>query len=191
MFPEDLGSSFESLALVAVSSVAIYLALIMYSRLAGLRSFAQMTNFDLAATVAFGSITATTAVSTNTSLVQGLLALGVLFVVQALIARVRRYRSIEHAVDNRPLLLMCGSDVLAHNLAKAQMTREDLNSKLRLAGVTRVEQVRAVVLEATGEVSVLTEVPNGRTLEPGLFAGIDGEEWLTATGGPARSDGHS
>ncbi|SNR74760.1 Protein of unknown function [Haloechinothrix alba] len=188
MFPEDLGSSFEPLAVVAVSSLAIYLALIAYSRLAGLRSFAQMTNFDLAATVAFGSITATTAVSTNTSLLQGLLALGVLFAVQALIARMRRYRPVEHAVDNRPMLLMCGSEVLAHNLAKAQMTRDDLNSKLRLAGVTRVEQVRAVVLEATGEVSVLTEVPDGRTLEPELFAGIAGEEWLTSTGGPANSD---
>lgn len=71
MFPEQLGTSWGTIALVVVSTAAIYVALIVYSRLAGLRSFAQMTNFDVAATVAIGSMTATTAVSTDVSVARG------------------------------------------------------------------------------------------------------------------------
>lgn len=168
--------------LVAISAACVYLALVLFSRLAGLRSFAQMTNFDLAATVAFGSITATTAVSTKTSLVQGALALAVLFVMQGVMAQLRRYRAAQAAVDSHPLLLMSGSHVLPGNLARAQMTRNDLRSKLRLAGVTRFEQVGAVVLEATGEVSVLTQEPGGPAIDPDLFQRVQGREMLTLDG---------
>jgi uncharacterized membrane protein YcaP (DUF421 family) len=168
------------LALVVASTAGMYLALVIFSRLAGLRSFAQMTNFDMAATVAFGSIVATTAASTSTSLLQGVIALAVLFAVQALIAIGRSRRSVEKAVDSRPILLMSGPQILTENLTHAQVTQSDLRAKLRLAGVSRYEQVAAVVLEATGEVSVLTRAEDS-PLDPDLFATVRGSEHLFAT----------
>lgn len=134
MFPGGLSASWGAIALVVVSTVAAYLALVMFSRMAGLRSFAQMTNFDMAATVAFGSMVATTAVSTRVSLLQGAIGLVVLFVTQALIAQVRMRRLGTDAVDSRPRLLMSGTHVLSDNLSRAQMTRDDLRAKLRLGG---------------------------------------------------------
>ncbi|GAA1233332.1 DUF421 domain-containing protein [Prauserella halophila] len=178
MFAEQLGAPWGTLALVAVSTAAIYLALVVYSRLAGLRSFAQMTNFDIAATVALGSITATTAVSTEVSLLQGAVGLGVLFALQWLIAGVRKRNGVQDIVDNRPLLLMVGRNVIEENLAQGQLTRDDVRAKLRLAGVTRMDRVRAVVLETTGEVSVLAGDPGGEPLDPDLFTSVRGYEWL-------------
>lgn len=174
----QLGSSWNTILLVVVSTVSVYLALILFSRIAGLRSFAEMTNFDLAATVMFGSMSATTAVSTSTSLAQGVLALAVLFVVQALIAYVRRRKLVERAVDGRPLLLMAGPEVLTDNLARARMTDDDLRSKLRLAGVARAEQVAAVVLETTGTVSVIAVDGQGRSLDPALLQSVAGVDRL-------------
>lgn len=58
------------------------------------------------------------------------------------------------------------------------MTRDDLRSKLRLAGVSRIERVRAVVLESTGEVSVLTDDPEGRSIDMDLFKNVRGYECL-------------
>ncbi|TQN31666.1 uncharacterized protein DUF421 [Haloactinospora alba] len=173
MFVAELGSSWEKLGLVLVSAPVAYLALIAFSRLAGLRSFSQMTNFDLAATVAFGSMLATTAVSTEVSLVQGGLALAVLFGVQALTARVRRYKSFEWIFDNRPLLLMRGTEMLPQNIRRAKVTESDIRAKLRLAGVTHLGQVDAVVLETTGDVSVLLKDPEGRPLDPALLSTVD------------------
>lgn len=180
MFPAELGASWGSLALVVVSTVGAYVAMIVFSRITGLRSFAQMTNFDIAATVMFGSIAATTAVTRSTPLLQGVVALAVLFAVQVLIARGRLARRVEAAVDNAPLLLMSGSTVLEDNLARARMTDGDLRSKLRLAGVTRTADVRAVVLETTGTVSVVTAGPDEPPIDLDLFAGIRGYEQLVA-----------
>ncbi|KGI81594.1 hypothetical protein IL38_10210 [Actinopolyspora erythraea] len=168
--------SWQTLALVAVSTVSIYVSLIAFSRIAGLRSFSQMTNFDYAATVAFGSITATTAVSSEVSLLQGMFALAALFTTQSLLAYLRKHGRVERISDNRPLLLMDGPRELRENLDQAQMTRNDLYAKLRLAGITRLEQIEAVVLETTGEVSVLTVDPEGRPVDSRLLSSVDGPQ---------------
>lgn len=174
----QLGSSWSTVLLIAISTIGVYLALIAFSRIAGLRSFADMTNFDMAATIIFGSMSATTAVTMSTSLLEGVVGLGVLFAVQALLAWMRRRKRFERAVDNRPLLLMDGTEVLTSNLALARMTDDDLRSKLRMAGVVRSEQVAAVVLETTGSVSVLTVDPVGRALDPTLLQAVRGADRL-------------
>ena len=86
-------------------------------------------------------------------------------------------------VDNNPLLLMAGSEVISENLDRARMTEEDLKSKLRMAGVTHPDQVLAVVMEATGDVSVLkASDDNGRGLDLDLFSGVQGAERLKSSG---------
>ncbi|AZL14884.1 DUF421 domain-containing protein [Brevibacterium aurantiacum] len=178
MIISDLGTTWQALVVVAISTVGIYLALILFSRIAGLRSFSQMTNFDMAATVAIGSILATTALSSSTPLLAGVVGLAVLFAIQWVLATLRRYRRPGRLVDNSPLVLMSGSDVLSEHLTIAQMTRSDLRSKLRLAGVTRYDQVGAVILEVTGDVSVLLKAPEDPPMEPDLFVSVRGRERL-------------
>ncbi len=182
-------ASWQTLALVAVSTVAVYLALIAFSRVAGLRSFSQMTNFDFAATVAFGSITATTATSPDISLVQGVLALAMLFATQSLLAYMRKRPKVERLADNRPLLLIEDAHELTENLDRAQMTRNDLYAKLRLAGVTHLDQVDVAVLETTGEVSVLRVDPDGRPVDPRLLANVEGGRTLVTEGSSRASAG--
>lgn len=58
-------------------------------------------------------------------------------------------------MDNSPLLLMDGGTILEENLRKARVTEGDLRSKLREANVTSLSQVKAVVFETTGNISVL------------------------------------
>ncbi len=63
-------------------------------------------------------------------------------------------------MDNEPLVLMVEGEVIAENLRRARVTRDDVLEKLRQANVHRLSDVRAVVLETTGDVSVLSgDVP--------------------------------
>ncbi|MFB6098832.1 MAG: YetF domain-containing protein [Salinibacter sp.] len=55
---------------------------------------------------------------------------------------------------------MDGPEVLSDNLCRANMTEADLRAKLREANVTRLAQVRAVVMGSTGDVSVLHAHPD-------------------------------
>ena len=165
-----ISTSWTDVWLVVVSTLAIFAAVITYTRIAGLRSFSKMSGFDFASTVAVGSIMATVAV-TSASLLNGLIGLAALYFGQVAIALLRRVTAFEQVVDNQPLLLMLGEQFLDDNLRRSRITRADIRAKLREANIADVAQVRAVVLETTGDVSVL----HGETpLDPALLEGVTG-----------------
>ena len=56
---------------------------------------------------------------------------------------------------NTPILLMKDGKVIHENLKKALVSKADLMCKQREANVLRLSQVRAVVFETTGDISVL------------------------------------
>lgn len=162
----------ETSAIVGIflTSIGVYAALIALVRLNGLRSFSKMSSHDFAITVAIGSVIASTVVAPSPSLGNGVVALVALFVAQRALSSLRRH--VERSpVDNRPLLLMRDGRILDDNLARAQVTHADLMAKLREANVMRMSEVRAVVMEATGDVSVL----HGRreAFDEALIAGVD------------------
>ena len=50
---------------------------------------------------------------------------------------------------------MIGNEIQADQLAKARMTEADLMAKLREANVANFEQIKIVIAETTGDVSVI------------------------------------
>lgn len=148
-------ASWTSLIAICISALGIYVAVILFTRIAGKRSFSKMSSFDFAMTVAVGSIIASTILSKSISLLQGVVGLAIVYVLQISAAILRRFKFFQKALDNTPLLLMEGETILDHNLKKARVTESDLRSKLREANVTRLSQVKAVIFETTGDISVL------------------------------------
>ena len=165
--------------MVVLTAVGVYVSLLLFTRLAGLRSFSKLSSFDFAITVAIGSVVATVILSEDPPLVQGIIGLASLFAIQSIVS-VLRNRSgwVRRAVDNTPLLLMAGDEVIAENLREARMTRDDLRAKLREANVLRPDQIRAVVMESTGDVSVLHASADGPALDLDVLQNVKGTERL-------------
>lgn len=163
------------LGTVVVATVLVYVAVVVLTRLAGPRSLAKMSSFDFAATVAVGSTLSSTATG-SVPLAAGAAALAVLFGLQALVGALRRRGALGGAVDNRPLLLLAHGQVLDDALAQARISRSELWSQLRASGVRRLGDVHAVVLETTGDLSVLPAGQGGT--EPVLMEGVRGAERL-------------
>jgi uncharacterized membrane protein YcaP (DUF421 family) len=156
-----------------VDALVLVAAVILLTRLDGLRSFAKMSSFDFAMTVAIGSALAGTILGDSDDLPGGLATLAALFAVQAAIAILRmRWRWAESLVDNTPVMLMRHGRVLEEGLARGRITREDLTAVLRRSGVRRIRDVHAVVLETTGDVSVLA---GGDGVDPVLVENVRGE----------------
>lgn len=165
-----------TLLMVLLSTLGIYAALLFLTRLAGLRSFSSMSSFDFGITIAFGAVIASTVLTKDPPLLAGVTALLALFGIQYVVSKSRRFtRVVERLVDNQPLLVMAGAEVLSDNLDSARLSEEDLKSKLRLAGVTHRSQVLAVVFETTGDISVLKMSDE---VDPWVFDGIRGAERL-------------
>lgn len=165
--------------MVVLTALGIYATLLLLTRLAGLRSFSKMSSFDFAITVAMGSLIATVILSENPPLLQGMAGLAALFGVQFTVSLLRsRTQTASRVVDNEPLLLMAGSEVLHENLNEARVTESDLRGKLREANVIHLDQIRAVVMESTGDISVLHADAEGPDLDPSLFSDVRDAERL-------------
>lgn len=170
-----LTTSWSSILMVILTTIGIYITLITYTRLAGLRSFSKMSSFDFAMTVAIGSLIASTILTKDPPLIQAMVALAMLYILQMTVARLRgKSKSVIYAVDNQPLLLMRGSEILEDNLKEAKVTQDDLRAKLREANVTQLSQVKAVVMEATGDISVLHHEDSAHKPDTFLLKNVSG-----------------
>ena len=153
----------------AVVDAAILVPLtILFVRITGLRSFAKMSSYDFAVTVAIGSTLAATVLDPATPWWQGAIALGALLGVQWLIGLIRlRVPGAEGVLDNTPRVLVRGGEMDEAAMAASRVTVGDLRQKLRGAGLGRIEDAELVVLETTGDVTVLTV-----TAEPSVAADL-------------------
>ncbi len=175
---------FTTVLLVFLSALGMYLSIIVLTRIAGLRSFAKVSAFDFATTIAIGALIGGTIVAPDPPLLQAVAAIASLLGLQALVAFLRRRSGLLHRwIDNRPRLLMAGDQILEENLEKVRMSRPDLRAKLREAGVMDVSQVRAVVMESTGDVTVLRDQPDAPDLAPAMLEGVIDSERLFGENG--------
>ena len=141
---------------VALAIVALVWVVILI-RINGLRSLSKMSNFDFVMTVALGSLVAGAGQASDLSgFLQAIAAMVGLFVAQYAAARLRKASdTVEDVLDNDPCLLMKDGVIDDEALSANRVTRADLIAKLREANVLDFAKVRAVVLETTGDISVL------------------------------------
>ncbi len=151
------GASWSTIGWVIASTAAIYFSALFAVRLAGRRTLAQMSAFDVIVTIALGTVVSSTALSRSPSYVQGVAALVTLLVLQVLVATARqRVPALRRYLDFTPqLVVRDGAMELRRNPLTAQMTEEELLSKLRQHRVFNVASARFVILEPTGQVSVV------------------------------------
>ena len=161
-----------SFVAIILTAIGIYIAIVIFTRIAGKRSFSKMSSFDFAMTLALGSMVATTVLSKSVSLWEGIVGIAAVYVLQLFVAILRRFEIVQKAIDNGPLMLMEGQTILHENLKKARVTEADLRSKLREANVIRLKEVRAVVFEATGDISVLHTDKDDEELEGYLYKDV-------------------
>jgi uncharacterized membrane protein YcaP (DUF421 family) len=69
---------------------------------------------------------------------------------------------------------MKGPQILDENLKATKVTPDDLRAKLREANVTDYSQIKAVVLETTGDISVLQTKDSSQILDDDLLTNVKG-----------------
>ncbi len=159
-------SSWDSVLRTLVVGFCAYAALILMLRVSGKRTLAKLNAFDLVVTVAMGSVLATTLVSRDVRLVDGVVAFLVLIVGQFLISwggmRSARLRSMTTA---SPALLYYGGAYLETAMRRERISHEEVRAAIRNQGLPSVETAQAVVLETDGSLTVLGDVRDPSVLE--------------------------
>jgi len=146
----------DTTLLVILSVFGIFTIIIIITRIFGLRTFAKMSSFDFASTIAVGSILAAIILNKDQSIFKGALALLCVIAYQTLFSYlVRKKYWFKKLFTNKPQLLMKDGEIFYENLESCNIGVSDLMAKLREANVHKINEVQAVVFESTGDISVL------------------------------------
>ncbi|QDT14323.1 DUF421 domain-containing protein [Alienimonas californiensis] len=155
--PKALFKGWPTLFRVAVSGVALYVAVLIMFRLQGTRTTSKMNNFDWIVTIASGSIFGSAVVSDTVTVTQALVAFAVLMLCQWIVTKLSAiFPAFYDLVAASPALLFRNGRFLDDKLVSERVTKDEILAAVRSAGVTNLEGVSAVVLEADGTLTVLS-----------------------------------
>ena len=162
-----------------VVGVLAYASLVALLRVSGKRTLSQMNAFDFVVTVALGSTLATILLSSEVSLVQGVIAFVVLVGLQfGLTWTSVRSRTVAQLVKAEPVALVYRGEVLRDAMARERVLPAELAAAVREHGSARVEDVDLVVLETDGTFSVVA------TVAPSAWRAADVATLTPPEGGP-------
>lgn len=144
-----------------VGSLA-YVGIIVLLRISGKRTLSKWNSFDFVVTIAFGSILASTMLSSKTSLAQGLVGFALLVALQAALTWVAaRSAVVQKLIKAEPTLLLYQGKLRPKILTKERVAEGEILAALRSSGIVSVRDAAAVVLETDGSFSVIKELGSG------------------------------
>ncbi len=165
-------SSWPELGRTLLIGALAYLTLVLLLRISGKRTLTKLNAFDLVVTVALGSTLASTIMSKSVALAEGATAFLLLVALQFVITWLSvHYKPFSKLVKADPQLLLFEGEFLPGAMQSERVTRTEVCSAVRSSGAASLHQVRAVVLETDGSLSVMKV--NGATDDSAL-EGVSG-----------------
>jgi uncharacterized membrane protein YcaP (DUF421 family) len=154
--------------------VSAYVALVLLLRISGKRTLSKMNAFDFVVTVALGSTLATVLLNQSVSLLEGVLAFGLLIGMQYLVTFLSvRSRWVAQSVKSEPALLLYDGQMLAAALKAERVTEGEVLAAVRAAQVSSLQDVKAVILETDGSLSVTKHGDSAASEPPSALANLD------------------
>lgn len=163
----------SALIWLIASVFGIFTIIIIITRVFGLRTFAKMSSFDFASTIAVGSILASIILNKDYSLLKGAVALTAVISFQTLFSFiVRKSTTFQSLFTNKPQIIMWQGKMLHDKMKRCNVGKDDLIAKLREANVHDFNEVKAAIFESTGDVSVIHNNAN-KELSQQLLKDVD------------------
>lgn len=142
---------------IALRSSIVYLCIILFIRIFGKKELSQLSVIDLVFILLISNSVQNAMVGDNTSLTGGLIAAITLFLINALLRLLAyKYKRVEQFLEGEPVILIYQGKILHTHLKKEKITLEELEASVREHGVEKIAEVNLAVLEADGNISVLS-----------------------------------
>jgi uncharacterized membrane protein YcaP (DUF421 family) len=140
-----------------IRAAVVYVVLLVLFRIAGKRSLAEVTNFDLVLLLIISEATQQAMLDNDNSMTNALLlvitliGMNVLFSVLA-----RRFEGFGRLIEDVPLVIVQHGNPLKDRMAKERVTEDEVMEAAReLQGLERLEQIKYAILERDGHITVI------------------------------------
>lgn len=142
---------------IILSSVAVYLFIILAIRIFGKKELAQLSVYDLVFILLISNAVQNAMVGPDSTLSGGLVAAASLFVVNYFLKRLQfRFPSFGKAIQGDAIMLVFEGQILSSHMQNAGITDDELMEVVREHGVASISDVDLAVLEVDGNISVIT-----------------------------------
>jgi uncharacterized membrane protein YcaP (DUF421 family) len=143
---------------VVLRTATVYLVIVFGLLLLGKKELSQISVTDLVFILLISNAVQNAMVGDNTTLSGGLVAAGVLFLLNLTFRRLNySSKTLRKVIQGEPVLLIYEGNLNERNLKKESITEEELMAALREHGVDRVEEVKLAMLEIDGNISVVSK----------------------------------
>lgn len=143
---------------IVLRATAMFVLLYVLIRLLGKRELGQMTPFELVLLVVMGDLIQQGVTHNDFSLTGGMLAIGT-FAFWALTLSWATYLfpKLKNALEGEPRVIVKYGKIIYANLRRDRLTRDEILSEMRLAGIGRLADVEWAILEPQGKISFISK----------------------------------
>lgn len=158
-------SGWEPLVRILVVGTAMYLALVLLLRISGSRTLSSMNIFDFIVTIAIGSAFGRALTAKSVALSEAVTAFALLILLQYLVAWLQvRWSPFKRMVTNPPVLLYFQGEFQHKTMQQQRITEAQVRGAVRKQRIGSLHEVAAVVLESSGDLSVIRVMGDGSAL---------------------------
>ena len=141
---------------IVLRATVIFLALYALVRLMGKRELGQMTPFELIVLVVIGDLIQQGVTQNDFSMTGAVIAISTI----AFWALVMSWASYlwpraERLLEGEPRVIVRDGELLTANLRRNRLTRSEIESEMRLAGIGHLGDVAWAILEPRGKISFI------------------------------------
>ena len=141
---------------IFLRTIIIFILLLTAVRLMGKREIGQLQPFELVVIIIIADVASVPMENINIPLLQGIIPILGLLVSQLVFSYLNIKVPIFHRIfAGKPSLLIEKGKIIEENLKKQRYTIEELMEQLRVGGFSDIRKVDYVILETSGEVSVI------------------------------------
>ena len=142
---------------IVLSSVSVYIFIVVAIRLFGKKELAQLSVLDLVFILLISNAVQNAMVGSDSSLGGGLVAATSLFIVNYLFKRLMyRFSKFDKLMQGEPLLLIYNGKLNKTNMTEAKISMKEIMEAIREHGVADLADVDLAVLEVDGNISVMS-----------------------------------
>lgn len=140
-----------------IRGFAVYFLLLVVFRLAGRRTLAQTTNFDLVLLLIISETTQQAMVNGDHSITNGVLLILTLVGLTILLSFLKmRFPWLDKIIEGTPVIIVRHGKVIQECLDKMHVDEQDILSAARqLQGLERMDQIKYAIVERNGDITIV------------------------------------